>query len=191
MVEIWSGGSSEALGGQTYTMSYIYDLAGHLTSMTYPSTRSVSYSYDGAGRTNSFTGTIGDSANRNYSTGITYSPFGGMSQEQFGTQTAIYNKLFYNVRGQVNEMRVGFTPNNSSWDLGAILNVYSGSPADGWTASGPDNNGNLRKQMIFIPGSSYQPTFFYDYDSLNRIYQAREVNGGQNSWVQYFDYDRY
>ena len=32
---------------------------------------------------------------------------------------------------------------------------------------------------------------FYDYDSLNRLWQAREARGGQNQWVQRFDYDRW
>src|SRR5207237_695014 len=100
---------------QTYTMNYSYDLAGHVTSMNYPSNRTVTQTYDNAGRLENLTGTLGDGTGRNYSTGIVYSPFGGMSQERFGTTTAIYNKLFYNMRGQLGEIREGLTPNNTSW----------------------------------------------------------------------------
>src|SRR5205823_10644165 len=52
--------ASQSMGSQAYIMDYNYDLAGHVTSMSYPSTRSVGYSYDGAGRTNSFTGNLGE-----------------------------------------------------------------------------------------------------------------------------------
>ena len=90
-----------------YAMTANYDLAGHETSMTYPSGRVVNYTYDAAGRSNSFSGTLGDSTSRNYSTGISYSSLGGMSQEQLGTTTPIYNKLFYNSRGQLAEIREG------------------------------------------------------------------------------------
>lgn len=171
-----------------------YNLAGQTVAQGYPSGpgHSVSYNYDIAGRLNSYTGTIGDGTQHTYTSGITYSPFGGQSQEQFGTTTAVYNKSFYNNRGLMNEVRVGWTPNNDSWDLGAILNVYSGAPADGWTGSGTDNNGDLRKQMVYIPGSSFMPTtFFYHYDSLNRIDKAQEATGSNTPWVQQFDYDRW
>jgi len=67
--------------------------------------RTFSYSFDSAGRTNSFVGYLGDGANRTYSSGISYSPFGGLTQEQYGTTTAVYNKLFYNSRGQLSEIR--------------------------------------------------------------------------------------
>src|SRR5207248_3360421 len=92
--------ASQTLGSQTYSMSYSYDLAGNVTAMTYPSGRTVSYGYDNAGRTRSFSGYLGDGKNRTYTTGMLYSPFGGLAKEQFGTSTAIYNKLFYNSRGQ-------------------------------------------------------------------------------------------
>ena len=59
-----------------------------------------------AGRTSSFSGNLGGDP-RTYSTGIIYSPLGGMAKEQFGTDTPLYNKSFYNSRGQLAEIRVG------------------------------------------------------------------------------------
>jgi RHS repeat-associated protein len=55
----------------------------------------------------------------------------------------------------------------------------------------PDNNGNLRKQEIHIPGHTmrYQE---YLYDSLNRLQQVSEApNGGAAHWKQTFIYDRW
>lgn len=106
-------------------LSYTYDLAGHVKTINYPSGHTVTNNYDNAGRTNSFTGNLGDGGTpRNYAIGITYSPSGGLSQEQLGTTTPIYNKLFYNSRGQLAEIREGLTPNDTSWQRGAIINFY-------------------------------------------------------------------
>ncbi len=191
-------GGSETIGAQTYTMGYNYDLAGHMTSMSYPSGRTVSYGYDAAGRTNSFTGRLGDGALRTYSTGISYSPLGGMAQEQFGTTIPIYNKLFYNSRGQLAEIREGLTPNNTSWQRGAIINFYSSCwgmcGGSNSTTPMPNNNGNLKIQQVFIPqtdAADYEQhydvsTQFFEYDSLNRLQFANEA-----SWKQQYSYDRY
>lgn len=62
-----------------------------------------------AGRTAGFSGNLGDGTTRNYSSEILYTSLGGMSKEKFGTDTAIYNKLFYNSRGQLAEIREGTT----------------------------------------------------------------------------------
>ena len=43
----------------SYSTNRSYDLAGHVTSQSYPSQHAVSYSYDGAGRTNTFAGNLG------------------------------------------------------------------------------------------------------------------------------------
>lgn len=69
-------------------------------------------------------GGIGSGASRTYSTGISYDEAGRLRQEQFGTTTPVYNKLFYNLRGQLSEIRVGTTPNDTGWNRGAIINHY-------------------------------------------------------------------
>jgi RHS repeat-associated protein len=168
-----------------------YNRVGTVTSQTYPSGRSVSYGYDAAARLETFSGTLGDGVNRNYSTEILYSPFGGTTKEKFGTDTPLYNKSFYNSRGQLSEIRVGTTytgPTDTGWQRGAIINHYS---SQCWGAcSGTDNNGNLKQQDHFIPDSSggVQAVFVqaYTYDSLNRL--QRVVEG---SWQQEFVYDRW
>ena len=56
------------LGGVNYQVPRSYNLAGGVTSQTFPSGRTVSYTYDSAGRSTSFTGNLGDSTNRTYAT---------------------------------------------------------------------------------------------------------------------------
>ena len=185
--------------GPAYNTVYVYDRAGNITSQTYPSGRVVNYGYDTAGRLSSFTGNLGDSVQRNYSTGVIYEETGAPMQEQFGTDTPVYNKSFYNSRGQLNEIRVSTysvtTPGQeTNWNRGALINRYS---TQSWSGSGTDNNGNLLVQMIYIPNddqiSGYQMNSMnYTYDQLNRLDKVEEFIDGQTfAWRQDFNYDRW
>jgi YD repeat-containing protein len=184
-------------GGINCQASAVYDRVGERTGETYPSGRTVSYAYDTAGRTSSLTGNLGDGINRNYATEMIYSPLGGMTKEKFGTDTALYNKLFYNSRGQLSEIREGTSytgPNDTGWERGAIINYYG----DCWGMCGgsnsttpmTNNNGNLKKQEIFVPGASSWLQQ-YDYDNLNRLQGVSESAVGTTLWRQEYVYDRY
>jgi RHS repeat-associated protein len=193
--------------GTTYQTSRAYNLAGAVTSQAYPSGHTVDYLYDSAGRTRSFGGTLGDGTTRSYSTAIDYDPSGGIRQEQFGTQTALYHKKHYNRRGQLFDIRlstVPWTTDQWNWNRGALVNYYSSNYAwegDPSTPAGPDNNGNVLLQQHWVPAddaiSSYNYTQdFYGYDSLNRIQSAVEVHGTRTwqsaqDFAQMFAYDRW
>src|SRR6185503_13615806 len=92
--------------GPTYQVSRSYNLGGGVITQTYPSIRTVNYTYDDAGRTYSFTGNLGDGTNRTYAAGITYSPWGGLAREQFGTDIPLYHRQQFNNRGQLFDLRV-------------------------------------------------------------------------------------
>jgi RHS repeat-associated protein len=185
--------------GVNYQTTATYSVS-ELTSETYPSGHAVSYNYDQAGRLGdkdathlAFTGNLGDGTQRTYSTGIIYSSLGGMAKEQFGTNTPIYNKLFYNSRGQLSEIRESTTsPTDTTWDRGAIINNYSlQAGCVGASCSATDNNGNLMRQDVYIPGSSVF-TQFYGYDSLNRLQSVHEDGPpGPANWQQAYTYDQY
>lgn len=192
-------GASITIGAQTYTVSYTYDLVGNIKTVTYPSTRTVTNSFDLAGRLNSVAGNLGTGGpERNYVTGLTYLANGQIAQEQLATSIPIYNKMFYNSRGQLGEIRASTTPNDSSWNRGAIINHYSDNCGGACVGVAmPDNYGNLRKQEIKIPyddQSSTSDTFLqvYEYDSLNRLQSVREnKSGGATQWQQAYTYDRF
>jgi YD repeat-containing protein len=99
----------------TFTSSVTYDLAGNVTSQTYPSNRTVNYAYDAAGRTTSFTGNLGDGVSRNYATAMQYTAAGQLAKETFGTTTPLYQRFNYNVRQQLFAVRVG-TNGSSAYD---------------------------------------------------------------------------
>jgi RHS repeat-associated protein len=191
--------ASQVLGGQTYSQTLSYDLAGHTKTMTYPSGRTVTYAYDSAGRTNNFSGYLGDGTNRTYATNILYSDFGSLAVEQFGTTTPIYNKLYYNSRGQLSEIREGTTysgPADTGWERGAIINHYSNScwgmcGGSNSTTAMTDNNGNLKRQEHWIQDGSGNVTAIltqqYEYDQLNRLKRVYD----STNWQQQYTYDRY
>jgi RHS repeat-associated protein len=188
-------------GAVNYQMSAAYNLSGAVTTLTYPSGHTINNTYDQVGRLATFSGNLGDGGTpRTYATGIIYSPFGGLVKEQFGTTTPIYNKLFYNSRGQLAEIRVSTSytgPTDINWNRGAIINNYSNQcwgMCSGLSMT--DNNGNLKKQEVYIPNddqiSGYTMRWQqYDYDSLNRLNWAREVLNGTEQWKQQFTYDRW
>ncbi len=187
----------------SYEITRSYNRAGGVTSQEYPSERLVSYNYDNAGRLAdkdasnlAFTGNLGDGVLRTYARGLSYVSAGQLKQEQFGTTTAVYNKRFYNSRQQLAEILVNTTGNNSDWNRGKILNQYS-LQCSGVACNATDNNGNLRKQEVFIPldeqslasTSWYQQ---YDYDELNRLKRVHEYTGvGGLDWQQEYLYDRW
>jgi RHS repeat-associated protein len=192
--------STQQTGSINYQTSATYNAAGGFLTETYPSGRMVTDTYDGAGRTASVVGTLGDATNRTYSTGILYSPFGGIKIEQFGTDTAVYNKLQYNIRGQLWDVRVstGADP-NGTWNRGVLQFFYDQAHTFG--GSNPDNNGNVTQMKHYRPLDDSSATWAistdtYSYDPLNRISSVSEnfVSTSQadsQQFVQSYVYDRY
>lgn len=193
-----------------FNLTRSYDKAGHVLTQTYPSGHTVTYGYDVAGRLNSDSGNLGDGVSRTYATDITYSQFGGMQEEQFGTLTALYHKQHYNIRGQMYDMRLStasWATDEWNWNRGAIVNYNSTADLTCQTQtcrynSGPDNNGNLRQSQHWIPGNDQMTTYNwtedrYSYDYLNRLKSVSEYHGSSVSglsgqdFTQVNSYDRW
>jgi RHS repeat-associated protein len=190
--------------GPTYQTSRTYNRAGAVVSQTYPSGHTVSYTYDAAGRTATFSGYLGDGTQRAYATGITYSSWGSIGREQFGTTTPLYHKTFYNIRGQLFDTRVSSVNDTWDWNRGRLILYYSSNHL--WGQSGTDNSGNVRFAETWIPPENatldQTDTLIedsYNYDTLNRLTNISEqrmsVAGGWGNWQQQFRqqyaYDRY
>jgi len=178
-----------------YTYSRTYDKMGHVTQQTYPSGHAANYSqFDAAGRLKHFSGNLGEGGTpRTYSTNIEYDEASRPLQEQFATQTPLYNKLEYNARGQKTAVRLSTLSRQAAyynWNRGALIFDY------GTTA----NNGNLVSQHNWVPftvandevtsGTSYQQS--YSYDSLNRLTLVQESRLGEGlKFQQGYLYDRW
>jgi RHS repeat-associated protein len=194
-----------------FDITYTYDLAGHLKSMAYPSGHVVNYQYESGGRLGdvngvaAFTGNLGDGVSRNYdsiSGTNAYDATNRIQEEKFGTNTALFYKRHYNIRGQLYDIRLSTVPwatDQWNYNRGAIVNWYdttSGYPYQN-PNSGTNNNGNVRRSEVFIPANDQisSSTFIrqnYQYDALNRLLSVNEyLNGTANSFNQAFLYDQY
>jgi RHS repeat-associated protein len=185
-----------------YAVQHAYDLVGNVKTQTYPSGRTVNYSYDQAGRLSSSSGNLGGSP-YTYADTIGYNAAGQMIKERFGTNTSLYHNLHYNNRLQLVDTRLGDSATDEwSWSRGAIAFFYGTTAANSWNqfANDTDNNGNLRRQMNFVPlaggGDAIPQVGDYTYDALNRIATFREQQrNGSGQWAesasQDFIYDRY
>jgi hypothetical protein len=105
---------------------------------------------------------------------MSYNSLGSLSREQFGTDAFVYHKLKYNVRGQLCDVRASAVNDDSSGELGALVNYY-GTPFV-QCGSGANNNGNLLMSQTVI--NSYYAEDRYDYDSLNRLTSVSEFQNG-------------
>ena len=182
-----------------YEVSRNYNRAGQVKSQTYPSGRTVDYLYDTAGRTTSFTGNLADGVTRSYASSFLYNARNQVTQELFGTQTPLYHKLQYNIRGQLWDVRVstGSDP-GGSLNRGGLQFFYDSSL--GYGTSGPDNNGNVLFANTYIltddPNVWAITRQRYDYDTLNRLNWVKEyfISNSQaesQQSLQTYSYDRW
>jgi len=194
----------QQIGSVNYQMTASYNVNGALTSAVYPSGHVVNYTYDAAARTASVIGNLGDGTGRNYATSLSYSPFGHLTREQFGTNIPLYHKLFYNIRGQLFDTRLSSVNDTWDWNRGRLINYYSSNHL--WGQSGTDNNGNVLSSENWIPPENATldqadtlTEDIHSYDALNRLSSVNEqrtsVAGGWGVWTQQFrqqyTYDRY
>jgi len=166
--------SAQVTDGQTFQMSYGYNLTGIMTRQTYPSGRTVTTTYDAIGRLSSMGGQKSGEAFKQYLSQLSYAPDGSPKSLQLGNGLWEHNTL--NKRWQATEIGVG----TSSTDSSTMRLAYDYGTTN--------NNGNVRSQVITVPGLS-PLTQSYSYDHVNRLTQAEENSGA--SWRQTFSYDQY
>ncbi|HYR76178.1 MAG TPA: RHS repeat-associated core domain-containing protein [Pyrinomonadaceae bacterium] len=169
---------NQVTDGQTYSMSYAYNLAGSLSSITYPSGRVILSEYDEARRL---------AGVRDQSSGVYYAG---------AASTDATNRMQYAAHGAVSVMKLG----NGLWEHTSFNNRLQPTQI-GMGTSGTDsstmglsysygtttNNGNLQSVSYSGGGLSYTQSF--GYDALNRLTTSNENSG--SSWSQTNGYDQY
>jgi RHS repeat-associated protein len=170
--------SNQVIAGQTYSFAYSYNLAGALTSETYPSGRVVNMAHDGADRVSAVTGNL-NGQQTPYVSGILYAPHGAPSFYGYGNQ--LIRSLSYNSRLQ--------------WSC--VQDMLQNSPSEylwyvcpNWGTT--NNNGNLQSVASSEGGpaalsSLPQFTESFGYDGTNRLTSASD----SGSWLRTFGYDQY
>lgn len=139
-----SNGSNQATAWQPYYMSRTYNLAGLVTSETYPSNYTINYAYNNAGQSATVGGNLGDGVGRSYSSGATYTPAGLLTYEVLGAAvtpypaiaTPLYHKRLYNSRQQLIDVRLSSVPGmNNSMTHGALQFFYAPNAFEGTTTA--------------------------------------------------------
>ena len=184
--------NSQISNGNTYSLSYGYDLALEQTSYAFPSTRIQSTAYDTGGRVVSANGSYNGSSTTYGSTygyfsdgtlaNVTLGPSGQVQQYCQNNRLQIVG-VRLGPAGGVNLTGGGLTNNcGSSSDVLNLTMTYGSAGA---------NNGNLTGEGFAAPLSTSET---FSYDAYNRIGLAYEgPNQGSNctSWSQTYNYDAY
>lgn len=157
-------------GASAFSTQYAYDLAGNLTSMTYPSGRVVTYGYNAANAPTAVTfASIGStSVNFPYMSMSSHYPDGSPSAIAYGN--GVTDTITLNNRLQ----RTGYKLVGTQTWLNRTF---------GYTNSSSKNDGNLWSVTDQLRSGGNQ-TFAYDY--LNRLTSASQNDG---AYGESFTYD--
>ena len=177
-------------GGQKYPFPYGYNLAGALTSETYPSGRVVTTGFDAANRVASVGGAL-SGVTTAYVSNMSYWPHGAPYYFTYGN--GLWRVAAYNARLQPLETYDALNnQNDAAHMLLATCPNWNGSNASGGAVyslcpswNGTTNNGNLAGLNIVQGTSRFAQT--YSYDGVNRLLTASDSGG----WAQQYNYDQY
>lgn len=186
--------SSQSTDGQTYSMSYDYDLAGKLKWEKYPSGRIVTASYDNAGRIGVIDTYVPGSSNQCgklkpcAESRLPTASFTNYSAHGAPTDVLLANGLTEQIKfnARLQPTRIGLVKESTGESVLKLDYTY-GTVVNG-SLDATKNNGNVQSQRITLPGLDV--TQSYDYDPLNRLTQVQE-SGGSSSWKQVYSYDQY
>jgi len=181
--------TTQTTNGQPYPMSFTYNLAGGITTVTLPSGRTVTYTTDAGGRPIEVTGSLNGTPTT-YVSSVSYATQGAAQQINLGN--SLIEQTCYNSRLQpfVIRQRTGSADSCTSPPAPDLNDVgylaFSFSPTQ--------NNGNVTQQNITYGknGTAYPSLSFvqtYSYDGVNRLTQVNETGPG-TPWYQAngFDY---
>lgn len=175
----------QSIDQRTYTLQYVYNLAGEITSTTYPSGRVVVRTYDAIGRPCSV-GSAGSTctSGSTFLNNLTYNAAGETLGLTLGNN--VQGMFTYNDHLQLTSMR--YFKSGTSPD---ILNLSY----DYTSAAQPANNGTVQAIHYFTqPGVEDQTkSESFKYDQLGRLSAAQTltVNGTAGTWSLQWAYDRF
>lgn len=176
----------QVTGGNVYSLSYTYNLAGLLATETYPSGRVLTHSYDNAARLSQ----ISDGTTT-FASSLGYSPNGSMVSETWGNGAV--HSIAYNSAQQVSQIKL--KQSSSGSELQRYDYLYGQVTQSSGSVDKTKNNGQIGRVDGVINGSSTKEwDQRFSYDELGRLTTAAEYlqgTGGSPTWKQEFTYDRY
>ncbi len=163
----------KVISGTTYTTNYAYNLAGELTSITYPSGRVLQQTYDPIGRLTSIasgTTTYVNQFNYNVAWQVTAFSYGNGVNTSFGysADRLQLTSLSY-IKGAQNLLSLGYGYGSAGGNNGQILSITD--------STGTQEAGR---------------SVTYTYDTLHRLKSAvTQGSVGFPKWGLSWSYDRY
>lgn len=163
----------------TYTLSYTYNLAGQLTSETYPSGRVVTYAYGDAARLASIS-----SNGTTYASQFVYGSKGLLSSVRWGNN-AVESYEFNDRLQLINQSLV-----KDSVTIQRYEYKYGQVNASTGVVDETKNNGQIGRIESFIGTQKHWQQRF-TYDQLGRLSAAGEYRGDtlQQTYLLNYDYD--
>ncbi len=162
--------------GNIYTTGYKYNLRGDITEQTYPSGRVVKTTLDSnGGVATAESQKNAQSSFKKYASQFVYNSTGTIASMKLGN--GLFETAKYNNRLQAIEMGLGnSTSTTNLWKVNYNYGTI-------------ENNGNIKSQTVNSGSVVFNQS--YQYDSLNRITEAKEVSNSVETWKQTFGYDRF
>lgn len=178
--------SRQIMNGREYSFQYQYNLTGGLIEQTYPSGRVVTNVFDGSGDLSSVSSNLPQQAPQVFASNFKYAASGDVIEIKLGNGR--WETYQLNSRNQVRRIGLGTSATDTS--LWKVEYEYGRMDQNG-DVDVTKNDGNVIRQTVTVPGAASPYAQTYSYDSLNRLTEAAEVFGGQQTWRQTFGYDRY
>jgi RHS repeat-associated protein len=193
--------NQQTVGGQSYDMSYTYNLGNVITSQTYPSGRVVSYSFDDAARLS----TVSSGATT-YASQFDYTTTAGLLKSVLmgngGVETFVYNSRLqlqsldltragtqiqhYDLKFGVYDPGSNTIDESKNTDQIAQIEGFIGGVKQWQQRFGYDTLGRLTSAREFRGDNSAQSYLAnYEYDLFGNRYQKAAQNGG-NPFTQKF-----
>lgn len=167
---------------------YTYNLPGALIEEEYPSGRKVRNEFESDGDLKRVYGiATSTAAEQTYVNSFSYTASGGISRMKLGNGK--WETAQFNSRQQVTQLGLGASAADAG--LWKVNYQYGELNTDG-SVNTNKNTGNIAKQTLTIPGTSF--TQNYKYDPLYRLTEAKEFTGTSTTnpnWTQAFGYDIY
>jgi RHS repeat-associated protein len=163
---------------------YTYNLSGVLIEEEYPSGRVVKNHLEPDGDIGAVSSRVFNGDFKTYATGFSYTASGGVNKMMLGNGR--WETAQFNSRQQVTQLGLGTSATDAS--LWKVDYEYGEVQSDG-SVDSTRNTGNIARQILTIPGTSF--TQSYKYDPLYRLTEAKEVTGANINWTQAFGYDIY
>lgn len=176
----------QVTGGNSYALSYTYNLAGLLATQTYPTGRVLTHSYDNAGRLSQLS-----DGSTTFASSFAYVANGALLSETWGNGAV--HSIGYNTASQVKEIKLKQSSTGS--ELQRFDYLYGEVTQSNGSVDKSKNTGKIGRIDSFINGASTKEwDQRFSYDELGRLSVAAEYQQGTGStpsWKQEFTYDRY